>query len=287
VKWICKLMSVAVLLFVAGCCGSKCHSWSAEHVTTLSGFAAPECMLYAPDSGVTYITNMDSESKEYWAHDAVAYISTLGEDHQVADKRWLDNGPAGALHSPKGMCLLGNYLYFADVDKLMRCSLADKQIEEVASGFEKANDLCVEGENVWITDTAAGKIFCIAPNGDRREIISPAGVNGITFFGEQMFGVSWTLHEIYELDPTGESEPITFGLAENFTNLDGIEVLDDGTFIVSDLKGNAVYTVGSDRTTVTKIIEITAPADIGLNREDRLLYIPALAAHEVAVYQLK
>ena len=61
-----------------------------------------------------------------------------------------------------------------------------------------------------------------------------------------MFGVSWTEHEIYELDPAGKKAPVAFGLSDHFTNLDAIEVLGDGTSIVSDFTGNNVC-IGSSR----------------------------------------
>ena len=101
-----------------------------------------------------------------------------------------------------------------------------------------------------------------------------------------MFGISWSLHEIYELDPSGKKDPVAFGLAEHFVNLDGIEVLDDGTFIISDFMGNAVYAVSPDRSTVRTLIEIHTPADIGINRTEGLLYVPHFKEDVVSVYRL-
>jgi hypothetical protein len=102
-----------------------------------------------------------------------------------------------------------------------------------------------------------------------------------------MFGVSWALHEIYELDPTGKSQPQAFGLADHFTNLDGIEVLADGTFIVSDFKGNKVCTVSPDRSSVRTLVEVTSPADIGLNHEEGLLYIPHFMENKLSIYRIR
>ena len=45
---------------------------------------------------------------------------------------------------------------------------------------------------------------------------------------------------IYEIDPAGVAEPIPFGLSSHFTNLDAIEVLPDGSFLVSDFKGKVL-----------------------------------------------
>ena len=49
--------------------------------------------------------------------------------------------------------------------------------------------------------------------------------------------------DIYELDPTGKTPPKAFGLAPAFAGIDGIEILDDGTFLITDCHGHRVYTV--------------------------------------------
>ncbi|MCP4455970.1 MAG: SMP-30/gluconolactonase/LRE family protein [Planctomycetes bacterium] len=279
------VVSLATLFVCVGCSDTK-QQWSADHVTTVSGFTVPECTLYDPASGLVYVANMDCNIGEYWIDDGKGHLSILGKDHAITTARWVDSKPASPIHEPKGMCLLGDHLYFNDNTRLLRCSLSGENVEVVASDFKKANDLATDGENVWLSDTEAGKVFCISPSGDTREIMAPAAVNGITFSGDKMFGVSWDLHEIYELDPSGEKAPVAFGLAEHFTNLDGIEVVEDGTFIVSDFMGNKICAVSPDRTRVTTLAELTTPADIGLNRTDGLLYVPQLTQDKVAVYRI-
>ena len=102
-----------------------------------------------------------------------------------------------------------------------------------------------------------------------------------------MFGVSWDLHEVYELDPSGKAAPVAFGLASHFKNLDGIEVLCDGTFVVSDFMGDTVCIITPDRTTVHPLIKTPSPADMGLNRKAGLLYVPQFMKDKLSVYQLK
>jgi len=276
---------LAGLSVVIGC-SRKENEWRAQHVTTITGFDVPECALYEPDSGTVYVSNIESKPDEYWTDDARGYVAIVGDDNRLTAKRCVQSKPAFILNSPKGMCLLGDYLYFADNTRLIRCPAAGGDSEVLASGFKKANDLATDGESIWLSDTAAGKVFCVSPNGEMREIEAPASINGLTFFGEAMFGVSWDLHEVYELDPSGKNPPEAFGLAGHFKNLDGIEVLDDGTFIVSDFMGDAVYTISPDRTRVKKLIEIPTPADIGLNRKDGLLYVPQFMENKLSVYRI-
>lgn len=277
------ILVLGVALVVTGCTREP-RQWFAEHVSTTEGFNVPECVLVG--DGVAYVSNIESLPDEYWVDDGKGYISVLNLKGGVEIKQWIESKPGAIVHSPKGMCLLGEHLYFTDNTRLMRCSLEGGDPEVVADGFGKANDLTTDGGNVWVSDTLHGKIFCMASDGTQREILAPESVNGITFHDGKMFGVSWGLHEVYELDPAGQKEPQAFGLADHFTNLDGIEVLDDGTIIVSDFMGNKVCTVSPDRSTVRTLVEVDSPADMGLNRYDGLLYIPHFMEDKVSIYRI-
>jgi len=280
-KWVGIL---AVGLVAAGCVRQPMQ-WEVEPVSTTEGFNVPECVLVG--DGVVYVSNIESLPGEYWTDDSKGFVSVLNSDGSIKTLRWIESQPAAILHGPKGMCLLGEHLYFTDNTRLMRYTLDAGKPEVVADHFGKANDLVAKGGNIWVSDTLHGKVFAISPAGERREIPAPEGVNGLTFHAGKMFAVSWTLHEIYELDPSGENEPQAFGLADHFTNLDGIEALADGTLIVSDFKGNKVCTVSPDRTTVRTLVEIASPADIDLNRAEDLLYIPHFTENKVSIYRLK
>lgn len=281
------LLAGLAAVFLTTGCGDAESPWSAEEVVTISGLSQPESALYEPESGLVYVSNIDCKPGENWVDDGKGYISVMGEDNIVKATPLVESTSSGVINAPKGMCVLDGFLYFTDNSRVMRCTLSGDGLEVVADGFAGANDLATDGREVWVSDGAAGKIFAISPNGEKREIQSPPGINGLTFFGEQMFGVSWATHDIYELDPAGEKAPVAFGLARHFKALDGIEVLDDGTFIVSDMVGNKVFTVSPDRSTASKLLDIPGPADIGLNRKDSLLYVPQTDKSELAVFRLK
>lgn len=280
------LAGVAAAFMMSGC-GDARSSFTAEEVVTISGFSQPESVLYDPQSGLAYVSNIDCEPGENWVDDGRGSVSVIGKDNRVEASPLVESTPDGVINGPKGMCVLDGRLYFADNGRVMRCTLSGDSLEIFAEGFEAANDLATDGREVWVSDGAAGKIHALSPDGGRREIQSPLGINGLTFFGEQMFGVCWTPHEIYELDPSGGKAPVPFGLERHFKALDGIEVLDDGTFIVSDMVGNKVFTVSPDRSTVGKLLDISGPADIGINRKDMMLYVPQTDKNEVRVYRVR
>lgn len=289
------ILSILLAMSLAGGCGRPADSssdqaegcWTATELVVTEGFHVPEGCVLDETAGVVYVSNIESAEGEYWTDDSKGYIATLGTDGKVIKQHWINSETSMILHAPKGMCLVGKYLYFSDNTRVMRCEVGTgDNVEVVATGFKKANDMATDGKDAWVSDGGAGEVFCIKPDGSKVKIQAPESVNGITFHGDKMYAVSWDLHDLYELDSTGAKEPVPFGLADHFTNLDGIEVLDDGTFIVSDFMGNKVSTVSADRKTVKTLVELESPADFSINRKEMLLYVPQFMKNKVVTYQL-
>lgn len=284
------------LLMGAGCalaagCGPA--GWTARKVRVIEGFNAPECVVVAPASQTGYVSSVVAPrdlagSEKYWTDDGTGFLSQLSPEGRLAKLRWIDSEPAAVLHAPKGMCILDGILYVADNTRIRRVSLRRNAVLEPikVSGARRLNDLATDGKAVYVSDTGAGKVYRLR-GGTQRTIQAPEGVNGITFHKGRMFAVSWGLHEVYELDPSGGGAPRPFGVAKHFTNLDGIEVLEDGSFLVSDFVGGKLSIISPDRKTVRTLATLESPADIGLNRSRGLLFVPQLKTDQVTVYELK
>ncbi len=259
-------------------------------IARMEGFRVPECVLPEPETGSFFVSNIDAGPDTYWSDDGVGFISRYTVDRE-GSLRWVDSSPGALLHSPKGMCRLGDWLFFTDNSRLMRCDArTGAGLTQVADGFENANDLATDGKDVWLSDSGVacgGQVWCIAPDGSsRRQVPAPQRVNGLTFHGGRLYAVSWDLHDVYELDPAGRGAPVPFGLGKHFTNLDGIEVLDDGTFLVSDFTGNRLCAIAPDRGRVRVLARVRSPADIGLDRARGLLYAPLFMEDRVVVFRI-
>lgn len=263
---------------------ASAHGWTARQVAVHNGFAVPECVVVDPADGSAYVSNIEAAPNGYWADDGRAFLSKLTAD---GPRRWVDSSPQAPLGAPKGMAILDGVLHVADNTVVRRYRLSSGQAQPPVRDerWQRLNDMASDGTAVYVSDTATGSVYRIAGS-EVQPIQGPPSVNGITFHDGHMYAVSWDLHDIYELDPSGNEGPQAFGLAEHFVNLDGVEVLGDGTFLVSDFMGNKVCAVAADRRTVTVLIRVTSPADIGLDRARGLLYVPQFTADQVAVYQL-
>jgi sugar lactone lactonase YvrE len=285
------LCSLIAITFSSGCKTASVQTpstWTATQQKTAQGFMVPECMVVDSAQGHVYVSNIDATEDTYWADDGKGFISRLSSDGAVRSLRWRDSKKGAEIHAPKGMCILNNYLYYTDNTRVMRLSLSgDGPLVTIpVPGAQKLNDLASDGQNLWVTDTGTGNIHRIDSSGTAHLVANIEAVNGITCHNGKVYAVSWGLHEIFEVPTEDKREPISFNLSEHFTNLDGIEVLDDGSFMVSDFKGNKVSLVSPDRTLVSTLIELESPADIGIDRAKGLLYVPSFTSNTTYVYRL-
>lgn len=279
-----------LLLFVT----DVAADWSVEKIQEVSGFQIPECVVVDEAGAKAYVSNVNAsrEGKGYdrfWSHDGNGFISRFSLPAPDSAQIWQKSNADFRFSGPKGMCLLGDSLWVTDIDRVLQFPLDGEHPPSVipVPGAKKLNDMASDGKFVYVSDSGAGKCYRLHPRGKHEEIPAPVGINGITFSGNKMYGVSWALRDIYELDPDGVKPPRAFGLTDYFKTPDGIEVLSDGTFVVSDSEGNQVVAVAADGRSVVKLIECAAPADIGIDRKRGLLFVPRFFDSRVDVYRLK
>ena len=284
----CRLVVIACALAACAGCGPHVKAWTATEVALVGEMNVCECVAIEPAGGAAYVSNMQTTGRAYWSDDGKGFISLLRPGGDPAAIRWRESTPEMPLNEPKGMCILGGVLYVADNTRVVGFPVFDDIFPKPLVGPKgvRLNDMVSDGRAAYVSDTGAGVVYRMAADGVSR-IKAPPGVNGITFSRGRMFAVSWDLHEVYELDPTGKGDPVPFGLAGHFVALDGIEVLVDGTILVSDLPGNRVAAISPDRKTVRTLIAITTPADIGFDPDRNLLYVPQLEQNKVAVFKLE
>ncbi|MHC4248546.1 MAG: NHL repeat-containing protein [Planctomycetota bacterium] len=267
--------------------------WEASEITVVKGFDAPECALADAAAGKVYVGNMVPDpkfegGKEYWSNDGTGFVSRMSPEGKVDDLRWAASSDAVTFHSPKGLCIAGGKLWAADNTRVIAVDLATGEPVSAIKieGAKLLNDMVADGERVYVSDTGAGRITRVAP-GDPVHLKGPAGANGLAFRGGKLFCVSWGEHEIYEIDLEGKAEAKAVGLADKFANLDGIEALPDGSFLVSDQPNDRIARVSADFKTVETLVTVTSPADFGLDLGRGRIYVPSFQGNCVTIISLK
>ncbi len=277
---------LAVWVIAAAATGAD---WSAKKVKVIRGFDTPESVCVDRESGFAYVSNIVTSTRGFWRADGEARISRLALDGTVDQLRWRESGPAFRFDAPKGLCVRAGVLYAADITCVRAFPLRGGAPRTIrVPGARKLNDMATDGRDVYVSDTAAGRVIRLdlSPAGRHQVIPGPAGANGLAFVGGKGYCVSWAKHDIYELDMSGRRAPRAFGLAGHFTNLDGVEPLPDGSLLVSDFVGGKLAVVSPDRRTVKVIARVKCPADIGLDRETLRVFVPQFHENQIVVYQL-
>jgi len=286
--------AICVLAGVMGVAVAARAEWTAERIAVVEGFQTPESVAVDPVSGIAYVSNVvtaDSAGQGPWDEDGRGFISRLKPGGEVDVLKWREKTRRGlrlgTLNAPKGICIIPGQLRVADITRMVYFDMTRNRpgIVTPIRRAQRLNDMATDGKAVYLSDTGAGAVHRLAP-GERCLLRAPPGVNGITWFQGKIYAVSWSEHDVYELDPLGKTEPRPFGLASHFTALDGIEVLDEETILVSDFSGNKVSVIGLKEKTVATLLETTTPADVGLDRKRMLLYVPLFTADQVEVYRL-
>ena len=276
-----------------GCAaGGSGKTWRLEHVSSVKGFNIPECAEVNPADGTVYVSNIFAVTRDtVGALDSNGFIATLAPGGKLKKLKTVQGTEALKVHGPSGMCFFNGYLYFNDRNNLKRCPLENPSkievvpVEGTDHGF---NDAGCDANYVYVTGQDA--VFRVDRQGTGGKFVDLKGVNGVKAWKGRLFAVTTDKEhsDLYELDPAGKDPPKAFGLAPKFAGIDGIEILDDGTFLITDCHGHKVYSIAADRKTVTLLAEgLEYPADLGVDHKRGLVYVPQFYRNTVEVYRLR
>lgn len=264
-----------------------------EKLWQTAGFANPESALADVEAGIIYVSNVNGAPD---GKDGNGYISKVGLDGKITAEKW-----ATGMDAPKGLALTGGKLYVADIDRLHEIDTKDGKVltSYPAKDAKFLNDVAADGKgNVYVSDMATNVIWRLS-EGKFEPWLSDAKLlnpNGLLVEGNALRVAAWgvmtdgfaTKVPGHLLSVDLESKAIT-DLDGNtpIGNLDGLEPLGDGAYIVSDwMKGNVMtFAPGG---TVTTILELgQGAADIGYDPASRTLYVPHMMKGELSAYKVE
>lgn len=282
-----------VLALLAACAPGRDERPPARPLLVLSGFRGPESVLHDPEQDVYFVSNISGGSSD---KDGDGFISRVRPDGTVDSLGFVRGGRDGAtLHAPKGMALVGDTLWVADIDAIRgfdrRTGLPLATIGVPGSGF--LNDLAAGPDGMlYATDTGfraaedgtgrAG-VYRVAPGHRAERVLDDVpGPNGIalTADGGGLLIASFPDDAIREWRPLdGTVTVVGRGPGQH----DGLVVLDDGRVVASSWTGSALVAVGPDRAAVL-VAGIPGPADIGLDRARGRFLVPVVREDRVEVW---
>jgi sugar lactone lactonase YvrE len=270
----------------------------ANKVGETSNFQGPESARYDADQDVWFVSNINGNPA---AKDNNGYISRLRADGTPDSLKFIASGRnAVTLHAPKGMAIVGDTLWVADIDavrafnKRTGAALTSVRVREA----KFLNDVAIGPDGtLYLTDTGLAmdakgemshpgpdRIFRVAAGRATVALQSPqlAGPNGIAWAPEEkeFVIVSFMGPAIVAWRP---GEKTTRPLGTGPGQLDGVEALEDGRLLVTSWADSSLFVVDDGRP--TKVASgISSPADIGIN--GKRVAVPQLMENKVQFWEL-
>jgi hypothetical protein len=236
-----------------------------------------ESVLFDGKGSRLFVSNINGQPSD---KNGEGFISILNLDGSVQELKW-----ATGLNAPKGMGILDGHLYVTDIDRVVAIDL---ESGEVAKEFtpEKAeflNDITTSSSAVYISDMGLGLIHKIE-NGELSTIADGVkGVNGLLSKGDHLMTLDAKGLRAYDLTQNKFSM-----VNDSVTGGDGLTMLNDETYIASRWQGEIYHVAGNKAHLLldTKAEE-SQTADIGLDPDKMIVYVPTFFKNKVVAYQFK
>ena len=251
-------------------------------VWELAGFEAPESALPVKADNVIYVSNVNGNAPD---KDGNGYISKVSFDGKMIAQKWVTG-----LDAPKGLARVGDKLYAADIDKLVEIDVATGAIVTrfEAKDAKFLNDVTADTlGHVYVSDMVTNTIWRLE---DRKlevwlkddALLNP---NGLTVDGNTLVVASWgVMTDGFATKVPGHLLEVSLsdkkihdlGNGKPVGNLDGLEILDKDSFIVTDWMAGLLFKIGRDGE--AKVLMPLSPgsADLAYIADERLAIIPMM-----------
>jgi len=270
------MKSLIFILLIGTSFSAKAQTHTLEKMwETDTIVAIPESVL--PDKNILYISLIDGGA---WNADGKGGIGKLSFNGKQYNSTWITG-----LHAPKGMGIVGNRLYVADIDNVAVIDKHKGKIKKKISieGAQGLNDITISDKGiVYVSDSRVGRIWRIENDVASLYLDTVKGVNGLKAVGTNLYiGAG---KNFIKADMNKNITKVT----ELPQSIDGIEPVGNGDFILTSWAGYIFYVSanGNTQTLLETHIDKKNTADVGYNRKNRIVYVPTFNAKTVAAYKL-
>lgn len=253
------------------------------------------------------ITGLKTPESVVQAKNGKIYVSEINEFGKDGDGQItvIENGKprvfATGLDDPKGLVIIGKYLYVADKTKVLKIDLSDQvkgqvQVFAATSAFPETplflNDLEADiAGNLYVSDTGdlkgkGGAIYKIDPQGKVTLVVNNKqeprllGPNGLVMddTGDVIMVVDFLSGILYSYNM--KTHALT-DLAEGFGGGDGLVHHSSGKMFVSDWNNGKVFSINLKGDVKEIKSGYKAAADIALTKDEKYLMVPDMKAGEL------
>lgn len=231
----------------------------------------PESALFDAKSKLLYVSSMNSGS-----------VALMDLNGKVLKKDWVTG-----LNANKGSALFNGLFYTAETSAVAVIDVTTASIIKriPIEGAVMLNDLAVDSKGIiYVSDTRTGKVYRVENNKPTLYLENIPGANGLLTVNSDLYVLGSTTFQ--KVNHNKEISKIADGFE---SGLDGIVMISDNEFIISNYKGILWY-IKADGTKQllldTRAIGKMAN-DISYNSKTKTLYVPSFRTNQIIAYQVK
>lgn len=241
-----------------------------------------ESVLYNEDLDLLFVSCINGSPAE---KNGKGFIALLEPDGNIKTLEWVTG-----LNGPKGMGILDEKLYVADIDELVVIDIKKAKVSDriKVEGASFLNDIAIGADGkIYFTDSDTGIVW-IYRDGDLKQWITEglSRPNGLYIEADRVLLTSSGSQDLRIINKSsGEMKVATTEIGHG----DGVEFTGkDGYYITSSWSGE-VFLIKPDYSKVsllkTSDQEINS-ADIGFNMKEQVVYVPTFFDNRVVAYKL-
>ncbi|MEP2446442.1 MAG: hypothetical protein ABJI69_04370 [Balneola sp.] len=288
-----KSLSITLLVFLTAvsCTTQKKQRITADFETvqdstsilfSVQGLSQPEAVRYDESQNVYFISNFNGGGNDL---DSNGFITKVDAEGNVIEMQFMTGTDQYPFHAPRGMYIEKGSLWVADVTGVhvfdTKTGTQQKFID--FSSFQPGflNDVSGDGSgSIYVTDTGKPIVYKIE-NDTPYVFLDSLAIypNGVTYDSEnELFVLApWRQDTtFYSFNSAGEvNTHYTF----QGGNFDGLEFDEDMLLVASQVDQSIRVHDGSSNKIL--IHTIGRPADIGIDRTNKIIAVPYIALNRV------
>ncbi|PLY05771.1 MAG: ATP-binding protein [Arcobacter sp.] len=261
--------------------------------TTVAGFSSPESVIV--NNQDVYVSNVGKELKPTDI-DGDGFISKLDLNGEIKELHFIDG-----LNAPKGMCIIDDTLFVADIDSVKGFDVKTKK-EVFSLTFDNVNflnDISKKDEySFFVGASDVGAIYEVnIKNKSYKKLIDFTTANGLFYedgilYAAELGSNPKTMFDgkgrFYQIDL--QSNKLT-QLASFEGVLDGVHKVGDKLYISDWGKSKKsgivrVYDLKTKEESVLKLEPFMGAADLWIDEKSNKLYLPQMLGNKLTIIDL-
>jgi sugar lactone lactonase YvrE len=263
-------------------------AWNTQTV-----FQQPESVVYDSQRDLLFVSNVNGAPNEV---DGNGYISQLSVDGKLIEQHWLTG-----LNAPKGLAIVGDTLYVADINQLVVIDIKHKKISKryPVSDAKFLNDVVADSAgNVYVSDMLTDTIHRLT-QGKLEVWLHDDALeypNGLLIEGGNLIVASWgVMTDGFVTDIAGHLKTIdiaskkiqSLGDKTPVGYLDGLESDGEGNYFVTDWMVGKLLHIEPRGISKTLISLEPGSADLTVLPQQKLVIIPIMLSSNIVAYRIK